>query len=73
MERTFGADATALVTEVLADARQRTLCLIEDIEDIEDSGLERMHSTLMSPLAWGMVRIVAFEDLWLAHRLGGMP
>ena len=27
----------------------------------------------MSPLVWDLGHIAAFEDLWLAHRLGGRP
>ncbi|CAN5503297.1 ergothioneine biosynthesis protein EgtB [soil metagenome] len=54
----------------LEDARRRTLRLVEGITD-ED--LERVHSPLMSPLAWDLGHIAAFEDLWLVHRLGGEP
>jgi len=32
-----------------------------------------VHSTLMSPLVWDLGHIAAFEDLWLAHRHGGLP
>ena len=27
----------------------------------------------MSPLVWDLGHIAAYEDLWLAHRLGGLP
>jgi iron(II)-dependent oxidoreductase len=27
----------------------------------------------MSPLAWDLGHIAAYEDLWIAHRLGGLP
>ena len=30
-----------------------------------------MHSPIMSPLVWDLGHIAAYEDLWLAHRLGG--
>ncbi len=33
--------------------------------------LTRVHSPIMSPLAWDLGHIAAYEDLWLAHRLGG--
>ena len=54
----------------LAQARERTLALIAPIGD-ED--LERVHSRLMSPLAWDLGHIAAFEDLWAVHRFGGEP
>jgi iron(II)-dependent oxidoreductase len=54
---------------LLEEARERTLQLVEPIE-VRD--LERVHSTLMSPLVWDLGHIAAFEDLWLCHRLGGL-
>jgi gamma-glutamyl hercynylcysteine S-oxide synthase len=54
----------------LEEARVRTLALVSSISD-ED--LERVHSPLMSPLAWDLGHIAAFEDLWIAHRHGGLP
>jgi iron(II)-dependent oxidoreductase len=56
--------------ESLAQARERTLSLIARLSD-ED--LERVHSPLMSPLAWDLGHIAAFEDLWLVHRFGERP
>ncbi len=56
--------------EALAEARERTMTLVAGVSD-ED--LERVHSTLMSPLVWDLGHIAAFEDLWLVHRLGGEP
>jgi iron(II)-dependent oxidoreductase len=63
------ADVEDLV-RALADARERTLALVATIPD-ED--LERVHSTLMSPLVWDLGHIAAFEDLWLVHRFAGEP
>jgi len=54
----------------LDDARAQTLALIEGVGEAD---LERVHSPLMSPLVWDLGHIAAFEDLWLAHRLGGLP
>jgi iron(II)-dependent oxidoreductase len=54
---------------LLGEARDRTLRLVQPI-DVAD--LERVHSTLMSPLAWDVGHIAAFEDLWLCHRTGGL-
>ena len=63
---TTAADAIAALDE----ARERTLALVATVSD-ED--LERVHSTLMSPLVWDLGHIAAFEDLWLVHRFGGRP
>lgn len=52
----------------LDDARRGTLALVAALDD-ED--LERVHSPIMSPLVWDLGHIAAYEDLWLAHRLGG--
>jgi iron(II)-dependent oxidoreductase len=54
----------------LADARARTLSLVAPLSTAE---IEAVHSTLMSPLAWDLGHIAAFEDLWLVHRAGGEP
>ena len=54
----------------LSEARERTLALVASISDPD---LERVHSTLMSPLVWDLGHIAAFEDLWLVHRYGGRP
>src|SRR5436305_2213522 len=54
---------------LLAEARERTLWLIEPIST---ENLERVHSKLMSPLVWDLGHIAAFEDLWLCHRAGGL-
>ncbi|HWD76324.1 MAG TPA: ergothioneine biosynthesis protein EgtB [Solirubrobacteraceae bacterium] len=54
----------------LEEARERTLALVAPLRD-ED--LERVHSTLMSPLVWDLGHIAAFEDLWIVHRHAGRP
>src|SRR3954451_23451909 len=54
----------------LDEARGRTLALVAGLDDTE---LERVHSPLMSPLAWDLAHIAAYEDLWLAHRHCGLP
>ena len=63
------ADVTR-VLENLRETRTRTLSLVDPVSE-ED--LARVHSPLMSPLAWDLGHIAAFEDLWLAHRYGGRP
>ena len=57
------------IRELLAEARARTLALVDSVSD-ED--LNRVHSPLMSPLVWDLGHIAAFEDLWLAQRTGGL-
>jgi iron(II)-dependent oxidoreductase len=56
--------------EDLRKARERTLELVAPFSDEQ---LERVHSTLLSPLVWDLGHIAAFEDLWIAHRFGGEP
>jgi iron(II)-dependent oxidoreductase len=49
--------------------RARTLELISHLDDDE---LGRQHSPIMSPLAWDLAHIAAYEDLWLCHRYAGL-
>jgi gamma-glutamyl hercynylcysteine S-oxide synthase len=58
------------LTDALAEARQRTLALVASLSDAE---VETQHDAIMSPLAWDLAHIAAYEDLWLVHRLGGEP
>lgn len=51
-------------------AREQTLALVAELDDEQ---LARVHSPIMSPLAWDLAHIAAYEDLWLAHRHGGLP
>jgi gamma-glutamyl hercynylcysteine S-oxide synthase len=51
------------------DARAATLALVGHLSDEQ---LERVHSPIMSPLVWDLAHIAAYEDLWIAHRNGGM-
>jgi gamma-glutamyl hercynylcysteine S-oxide synthase len=62
--------SAADVVAALEESRGRTLALVAPFSDEE---LERVHSTLMSPLAWDLGHIAAFEDLWIVHRHGGRP
>jgi gamma-glutamyl hercynylcysteine S-oxide synthase len=54
---------------LLEEARERTLWLVEPVS-VED--LERVHSSLLSPLVWDLGHIAAFEDLWLCQQAGGL-
>src|SRR5690349_535243 len=64
------SSTAADVAEAFREARNRTLGLVSSVTDDD---LERVHSTLMSPLVWDLGHIAAFEDLWLVHRFGGRP
>ncbi len=55
--------------EDLAAARARTLALIAHLSPAE---LEGTLDELMSPLVWDLAHIAAYEDLWIAHRVGGL-
>src|SRR3954469_16714937 len=54
----------------LADARARTLALVESLDD---DVMHRPLDPIMSPLVWDLAHIAAYEDLWCVHRLGGRP
>lgn len=57
------------VLKALAYARERTLGLVGHVSDRD---LMRVHSPIMSPLAWDLGHVAAYEDLWLAHRQAGL-
>jgi iron(II)-dependent oxidoreductase len=56
------------IAERLAEARARTLSLIEPLDDEQ---LNRVYSPLLSPLAWDLGHIANFEELWLVQTVGG--
>src|SRR5947209_11196977 len=58
------------VLDALVQARERTLGLVAHLSDDE---LERVDDPIMSPLAWDLGHIAAYEDLWINHRAGGLP
>jgi gamma-glutamyl hercynylcysteine S-oxide synthase len=51
----------------LAEARGRTFELIEQLDDEQ---LNRVHSPILSPLAWDLGHIANFEELWLVQTVG---
>jgi iron(II)-dependent oxidoreductase len=53
----------------LVAARRLTL---ELVAHLGEDDLMRLHSPIMSPLAWDLAHIAAYEDLWLAHRHAGL-
>lgn len=58
----------ASIADLLTEARDRTIALLEPLNDAE---LIRQHSPLMSPLVWDFAHIANFEELWLVRALGG--
>jgi gamma-glutamyl hercynylcysteine S-oxide synthase len=53
----------------LDTVREQTLALVGHLSDEQ---LSEVLSPIMSPLVWDLAHIAAYEDLWLAHRHGGM-
>jgi iron(II)-dependent oxidoreductase len=66
-----GATAPARGPEarLLGRVRDRTLALVGHLPPAD---LERVLDALMSPLAWDLAHIAAYEDLWWCHRHGGL-
>jgi iron(II)-dependent oxidoreductase len=62
--------AVAATLSDLSEVRDATHALVAHLDD---ATLERTLSPIMSPLAWDLAHIAAYEDLWLAHRLAGLP
>jgi gamma-glutamyl hercynylcysteine S-oxide synthase len=56
------------IADLLAEARRRTLALVEPLDDEQRN---RVHSPLLSPLAWDLGHIANFEELWLVRTIGG--
>jgi iron(II)-dependent oxidoreductase len=56
------------IAERLAEARRVTLGLLEPLDDEQ---LNRVYSSLLSPLAWDLGHIANFEELWLVRTIGG--
>jgi iron(II)-dependent oxidoreductase len=59
-------DVKSVVAEHLAHARERTLGILEPLDDVD---LTRQVSPLMSPLVWDLAHIGHFEELWLLREL----
>jgi iron(II)-dependent oxidoreductase len=58
------------IADALAEARERTLALVAPLSDAD---VEAQHNEIMSPLAWDLAHIAAYEELWLVHRHAGLP
>jgi iron(II)-dependent oxidoreductase len=61
------ASSKAAITARLADARRRTLGLVEQLDDAQ---LNHVYSPILSPLAWDLGHIANFEELWLVQTIG---
>ena len=61
-------DPRAQIAGLMAEARERTLLLIEGLSNDD---LIRQHDTLMSPILWDLGHIAHFEELWLTQNLDG--
>jgi len=59
----------AQMLQAMGAAREQTLALVADLDEQQ---LQRVYSPIMSPLAWDLGHIAAYEDLWLGHRYGGL-
>ena len=56
------------IAERLAEARERTLLLVEPLSEAE---LNRQLTPILSPLVWDLGHIANFEELWLVQTIGG--
>jgi iron(II)-dependent oxidoreductase len=68
-ETRAGVDTdVARITELLREARARTVRLIEPLSDDD---LRVQHDPLMSPIVWDLGHIAHFEELWLNRNVHG--
>ena len=61
------ASSKEAIANRLTEARQRTLELVEPLDDEQ---LNRVYSPILSPLAWDLGHIANFEELWLVQTIG---
>ncbi|HEY7199766.1 MAG TPA: SUMF1/EgtB/PvdO family nonheme iron enzyme [Candidatus Dormibacteraeota bacterium] len=54
--------------DVMGEVRRRTFGLVAHLDDAQ---LSEVHDPIMSPLAWDLGHVAAYEDLWLNHRVAG--
>jgi iron(II)-dependent oxidoreductase len=60
------ANSKAAIAGRLAEARERTLSLVEPLDDAQ---LNSVYSPILSPLAWDLGHIANFEELWLVQTI----
>jgi gamma-glutamyl hercynylcysteine S-oxide synthase len=63
-------DVRQKVAEDLEAVRRRSLDLLDPLDD---DGLLRQHSPLMSPLVWDLAHVGNYEELWLLREVAGAP
>ncbi|MQA73326.1 MAG: ergothioneine biosynthesis protein EgtB [Solirubrobacterales bacterium] len=68
MSPTAQANLSQRIADRLAEARDRTLLLIEPLADEQ---LNAAYSPILSPLAWDLGHIANFEELWLVQTIRG--
>jgi gamma-glutamyl hercynylcysteine S-oxide synthase len=61
------SEPKAAIAEALLEARERTLALVEPLDDEQ---LNSVYSPILSPLAWDLGHIANFEELWLVQTIG---
>ena len=61
-------DVRQRVAADLEAARKRSLDLLEPLDE---EGLRRQHSPLMSPLVWDLAHVGNYEELWLLREIAG--
>jgi iron(II)-dependent oxidoreductase len=57
------------LASALVEARERTLQIVDPLAEDD---LHGQHDALMSPVAWDLGHIAAFEELWLTRNLDGI-
>lgn len=58
------------VAAELERVRRRSFGLTTDV--LDEDGLTRQHSTLMSPLVWDLAHVGNYEELWLLRETAGV-
>ena len=53
---------------VMGEVRERTFALVAHLDEEQ---LNRPFDPIMSPLAWDLGHMAAYEDLWLNQRVAG--
>jgi iron(II)-dependent oxidoreductase len=61
-------DVRQKVAKDLEDVRRRSLGLLDPLDD---EGLRKQHSPLMSPLVWDLAHVGNYEELWLLREVAG--
>jgi iron(II)-dependent oxidoreductase len=62
-----------VVTElhaVMEEVRERTIRLVSHLDEAQ---METVLAPIMSPLAWDLGHVAAYEDLWINQRVAGRP